>query len=206
MKKIVLTLVLAISTIITSFGQKEDLIKYLDAYKTSEFEESKTIVSDYSFSQNPTYILASYSDISGLDFSTDTSIVKGYKAIFMCKLQNKAGGYIEKKMMVIMYFDYVKNHYSVFSFREPVSDPSYEAQQFKTHIIKEEFYLTANGWSNINKKGAYDDKKGMYRSFVYWSLLSGHIKDAIEYNKIAISLEEKYKNDTNNITLTNILK
>ena len=89
MKKILLILMLF--TPIITWGQKSDLIKFLDACKTFEFEESKEIISKYSFNLGNMYDLLNYEEPTGILFDTDTLNIKGYKAIINCKIKNKAG-------------------------------------------------------------------------------------------------------------------
>lgn len=81
---------LTILSISNAFGQSEELIKFLNAYKTSEFNESKKIIQDYSFNVNATYTMSEYSSVNGLLFETDIPEVKGYKAIINCKLENNS--------------------------------------------------------------------------------------------------------------------
>ena len=70
MKKILLILMLF--TPIITWGQKSDLIKFLDACKTFEFEESKEIISKYSFNLGNMYDLLNYEEPTGILFDTDT--------------------------------------------------------------------------------------------------------------------------------------
>lgn len=69
MKKILLILMLF--TPIITWGQKSDLIKFLDACKTFEFEESKEIISKYSFNLGNMYDLLNYKDIPDLRISKE---------------------------------------------------------------------------------------------------------------------------------------
>ena len=118
---------------ITTYAQEQDLIKYLDSYKTAEFEESQTVIADYSFGQNADYTISEYSKFSGLIFNTALPSVQGYNAIGNCKVKNKAGSFIDKRMMVVMYFDKTKNHWSVFSLRE-VAESKNEYEIAKANV------------------------------------------------------------------------
>lgn len=172
-----------------TFAQESDLVKYLNAYKTSEFEESQTIISDYSFGQGAKYTMAAYSKFEGMSFNTDIPTIKGYKAIGICKLKNEAGGFIDKRMMVVMYFDKTKNHWSVFSLREPAeSNTEYETSK-----------------SSVEANNFYTSKEIVYRHLAYWSIMAGQLQDGKKYIELAIeaSKDKKKKNsipfDTANI-------
>jgi len=172
MKKIMLLSFLFLS--VFGFGQKENLIKYLDAYKTSEFDESKKIISDYSFGGSAIYTLLEYNDPIGILFDTDMPGIKGYKAIVVCKMKAEAGNNIEKKMLVIMYLNKRNNLWSVCDFRESCN-PNDE-------------YLTAK--NDIDNGKFYTDKQYVYRNLAYWALNAGKIKDTIEaINKAKIEAE-----------------
>lgn len=166
-----------------SFGQEQDLIKYLEAYKTSEFGESQKIISDFSFGQKAEYSIAEYSKFAGLLFNTDIPGIKGYKAIGLCKVENEASGFVEKKMMAVMYFDKTKKHWSVFSLREAV-DPMNKYETSKDSAEAGNFNIM--GIEHIEYiKYAY------YKIFSYWSLMSGHIKDAKKYLDLAFEAAKK---------------
>ena len=156
---------------INSFAQKPDLIKYLNAYKTAEFEESQKVIADYSFGQDADYTISEYSTFDGLTFSTDIPTIKGFKAIGNCKVKNKAGGFIDKRMMVVMYFDKIKKHWSVFSLRE-VAESKHEYETAKSDVEAGKFYTS---------------KEFVYRNLAYWSLMAGQIKDGKKYIELAIS-------------------
>jgi len=64
-----------------TFAQEQDLAKYLNAYKTSEFEESQSIIADYSFGQGVKYTMAEYSNFEGLSFNTDIPTIKVIKLL-----------------------------------------------------------------------------------------------------------------------------
>lgn len=177
MKSILIILTLVIC--IPCYAQKEDLIKYLDAYKTSEFEESKAIIADYSFDQNAEYTMSEYSSISGLTFTSDIPSIKGYKAIIVCKLQNKAGTFIEKRVMVVMYFDKVKKHWAVFGIRE-VEDAKYEYETSKSRVESGKFFT---------------DKEYDYRGVSWWAIMAGHIIDGKKYIDMA-SIAAKERNNS----------
>lgn len=167
MKKILLLLML-FSPIIT-WGQKSDLIKFLDACKTYEFEESKEIISKYSFNLKDMYDLLSYEEPIGISFNTDTLDIKGYKAIVNCKIKNKAGQYIDKKMIAIMYLDKESNHWFVEMFQE-TTDPNKEYKILKQDVDLGKFYTK---------------KQYVYRNLSYWSICAGRLNEAIKYIKIA---------------------
>lgn len=176
--KITLTIII-LAFCIPCVAQKEDLIKYLDAYKISEFEESKAIIADYSFGQNAEYIMSEYSSISGLTFTSDIPSIKGYKAIIICKLQNKAGTFIEKRVMTVMYFDKIKKHWAVFGIRE-VADAKYEYETSKARVESGRFFA--------NKE--YD-----YRGVSWWAMMAGQITDAKKYIEMA-SFSAKERNNS----------
>ena len=168
MKKLFTVVLLLLS--ISIYAQKQDLITYLNAYKTAEFEESQKIIADYSFSQEADYTISDYSTFEGIIFNTDIPTIKGYKAIGNCKIKNQAGGFIEKRMMVVLYFDKAKKHWSVFSLRE-VADSKHEYTVAKAAVEENKFYT---------------DKEFVYRNLAYWSLLAGQVKDAKKYIDLAI--------------------
>jgi hypothetical protein len=163
MYKFTFILGLVLLTVIKSEGQQQDLKNYLTATKTGEFEESQSIIKNLSFPSCTQYIFTSYGDITGLNFDTDTKGVKGYKAIFNCKVQNKAGSTIEKRMMAILYFDKELKKWRVLDIREPIA-------------VSDEFQK-AKG--NIEISGA----QYSWRRVSYWALMCGKLreaKDAIE--------------------------
>ena len=146
MKKILLILMLF--TPIITWGQKSDLIKFLDACKTFEFEESKEIISKYSF---------------------NLGNIKGYKAIINCKIKNKAGQYIDKKMIVVMYLNKENSLWCVEMFRE-ATDPNKEYKISKQDVDSGKFYTK---------------KQYVYRNLAYWAISSGKLNEAIKYMNIA---------------------
>lgn len=176
MRQLLFALFLACS--FSSFCQKEDLIKYLDAYKTSEFPESRAIIADYSFDNVPEYTMSEYSSINGINFSTDVASIKGYKAIVNCKLQNKAGTFIEKRMLIVMYPDKIKKHWAVSGIRE-VADANYEYETSKASVDQGKFYT---------------DKEFVYRNLSYWALMAGKILDSKKYIELAISIAKENNN------------
>lgn len=144
-------------------GQQQDLKIYLTATKTGEFEESQKIIKDLSFPGCNQYIFISVGDISGLSFDTDIKGIKGYKAIFSCKAQNKAGTSIEKRMMAILYLDKTLKKWRVLDMREPITSC-------------DEFQKAKN---NIDISGA----QYSWRRVSYWALMCGKLlaaKEAIE--------------------------
>lgn len=158
-------------------GQQEDLIKYLNAYKTAEFEESQKIIADYSFGQKPEYTISEYSKFEGVSFPTDLPEINGYKAIGTCKIMNRAGGLIEKKMMAVMYYDKAVNHWAVFCLREAIE-------------TKQEYLISK---SEVEKGKFYTSKEFVYRNLSYWSLMSGHLQDAKNYIELATSCAKQSK-------------
>jgi hypothetical protein len=162
MKKELLLFLLFLS--ITSYGQKENLIKYLDAYKTFEFDESKKIISNLSFSKYKELILLDYNEPTGIYFETDINGMRGYKAIVVCKLQLKNGSSIEKKMIVVMYINKNTNQWSICEFREAL-DPVWEYNFVKDQ--GEDCKL-------------YSGKQYFFRSMAYWALNSGKLNEAAQ--------------------------
>jgi hypothetical protein len=167
---------------VSCFGQKADLIKFLDAYKTVDLDESKKIVQDYAFDryEDAEFDLAmsEYSTIDGLAFTTDLSNVKGYKAIINCKFKTETGGFIDKKILVVMYYDNLRKHYSVFGMREAV-DPKHEYRETKV-IVESGKYVTS--------------KEDDYLWLTWWAIMAGQIKDAKKDIEIAISSAKKNGN------------
>ena len=177
MKILFITAMILIAT--NSIAQKEDLIKYLESYKTSEFEESKKVISEYSFdNEEVEYTMSEYSSINGLIFTTDIPAVKGYKAIMNCKLQAKSGTFIEKRMMVIMYYDKIKKHWSVLKIREPVE-------------TNNEYQL---GKKSVEGGGLGSGRELDYGWLSFWAMMAGQIKDARKYVDIAILASKETTN------------
>lgn len=144
-------------------AQQQDLKNYLTATKTGEFEESQKIIKDLSFPGCKQYIFISFGEISGLNFETDVKSIKGYKAIFSCKVQNKLGSSIEKRMMAILYFDKELKKWRVLDIREPIT--------------------TCDEYQNIKKNVEISNAQYYWRSVSYWALMCGKLleaKDAIE--------------------------
>jgi uncharacterized protein YfbU (UPF0304 family) len=180
MKKIKQLLTISTLTILSVsnvLGQTDELTKFFDAYKTSEFDESKKIIQDYSFDLKASNIMSEYGKISGLLFETDNPEVKGYKAIVTCKLENKSNQIIDKRMMVVMYFDKTRNHWAVFEFREVVD------------VMNE--YNSAKSDLEINR--FHVPKKTLYGSVAYWSMMVGKLQDAKKYS--ALNIEEAKSNN-----------
>ena len=172
---------LAIILFLISFhlsAQKAELTKYLNAYKTSEFEESQVIIKEYSFDQRAEYTMSEYSYGDGLLFNTDISSIQGFKVIINCKLKNKADGFIDKRMLIVMYYDKTKKHYSVFDICE-AADSKSNYLTYKKEVDDGKFNL---------------EKEYEYRSLSYWALMSGQIKEAKKYIDLAIE-EAKLKNN-----------
>jgi len=180
MKKIKQLLTISTLTILSVsnvLGQTDELTKFFDAYKTSEFDESKKIIQDYSFDLKASNIMSEYGSISGMLFETDYPEVKGYKAIVTCKLENKSNQIIDKRMMVVMYFDKTRNHWAVFEFREVVD------------VMNE--YNSAKSDLEINR--FHVPKKTLYGSVAYWSMMVGKLQDAKKYS--ALNIEEAKSNN-----------
>jgi hypothetical protein len=185
MKKINQLFIISAFTILSisnAQGQPEELKKFLDAYKTSEFDESKKIIKDYSFNVDATYTMSEYSSVNGLFFDTDIPGVKGYKAIINCKLENKALQFIDKRMMVVMYFDKERKIWAVFGIRE-VADATNEYNIAKNDVEANKFYTK---------------KEFVYRGLAYWCMMAGKLQDAKKY--IELGIEEA--KSTNNSSFT----
>lgn len=155
---------------ITALAQEQDLTKYLKACKTAEIERVQAFIADYSFGKKPDYNITDFSTFTGLEFTTDIPGLKGYKAMGNCTIKNKSGDVLDKKMMAVMYFDKIKNHWSVFSVRE-VADPKSEYEISKADIEAGKFYTS---------------KEFVYKNAAYWSLMAGQINDAKKYIGLAI--------------------
>lgn len=167
MKRILLLLVILYP--IFTWGQKSDLIIFLDACKTYEFEESKEIISNYSFDSVSMYNIMSYEEPIGILFNTDTLDIKGFKAIINCKLKSEVGQYIEKKMIAILYLNKTNNHWCVEMFREAL-DPNKEFNSSKNKVDLGEYYTK---------------KQYVYRNLAYWAISAGKLSEAIKYIKLA---------------------
>lgn len=170
-------------------AQKEDLEKYFNAYKTKEFDESKKIIADYSFGGEAQYTLADIGEINGVEFSTDIEGLKGYKAIITCKVENKLGGLIEKRMMAVAYFDKTKNHWSVFGFGQ-AADPANEFEIAKKNVDAGDFYT---------------DKEYVFRNLAYWAMMAGKINEAEKYEQMAFDAAKEHKNDSFSDETKNVL-
>lgn len=167
MKKVILLLML--SCPILTWGQKNELIIFLDACKTYEFEESKEVITRYSFNLKNMYDLLSYEEPTGILFDTDTLDIKGYKAIINCKLKNKAGQYIDKKMFAVLYLNKRTNLWCVELFRES-TDPSKEFNTLKAEVEAGKFYT---------------EKQYVYRNLSSWAINAGKLNEAHKYIKMA---------------------
>ena len=182
-------IIISLFSILKTFGQKEELQKYLDAYKTKEFDESKKIIRDYSFDGEAAYTMFDYNSISGLLFDTDVTEIKGYKAIVNCKLETNGKQIIDKRMMVVMYYDKTRKTWAVYGIRE-VADATYEYK-----VAKE----------NVEAKIFYTKKEYSYRGLAYWCMMSGHLQDANKYIEIAITEAASSKNSSFTTDLIKIL-
>lgn len=158
--KIIIAMLFMVSYV--GFTQETELNKYLNALKTSEFDESKKVVSDYTFSNSNKYTLSKVIDVSGIESQTDVDGVKAYKAIVVAYARNKAGGFIETRFLAIMYFDKVDKRWKLFDLRE-AADPCSEATISEEEVSKGEFYT---------------DKQYVYRNMAYWLLMCGKLKNA----------------------------
>ena len=163
MKKILLILMLF--TPIITWGQKSDLIKFLDACKTFEFEESKEIISKYSFNLGNMYDLLNYEEPTGILFDTDTLNIKGYKAIINCKIKNKAGQYIDKKMIVVMYLNKENSLWCVEMFRE-ATDPNKE-YTVSLNLDDDDQLLVQNMNGNDDAEDTAELLKDLFPDFSY---------------------------------------
>jgi len=181
---------LTIFSISNALGQSEELKKFLDAYKTAEFDESKKIIQDYAFNLDITYKMFEYSSINGLLFDTDIPGIKGYKAIINCKLENKAGGLVDKRMMVVMYFDKKRKRWAVFEIRE-AADASNEYNTSKDNVEAQKFYT---------------DKEYVYRNLAYWCMMAGKLQDAKKYIDLGISVAKSSNNSSFKTNIDVILK
>ncbi len=181
---------LTILSISNAFGQSEELIKFLNAYKTSEFNESKKIIQDYSFNVNATYTMSEYSSVNGLLFETDIPEVKGYKAIINCKLENNSHQFADKRMMVVMYFDKERKRWAVFAIRE-VIDATNEYNIAKNDVEANKFYTK---------------KEFVYRGLAYWCMMAGKLQDAKKYIELGLTEAKSNNNSTFTTNIDLILK
>jgi hypothetical protein len=179
-KQIFIISALTILSIPNALGQTEELKKFLDAYKTKEFDESKKIIQDYSFNVENTYTLSEYTSINGLFFDTDHAKVKGFKAIINCKLENKAHQFIDKRMMVIMYYDKQRYRWAVYGIRE-VADATNEYTLAKNDVEANKFY---------------SQKEFVYRNLAYWCMMAGKLQDANKYIELGIAEAKSSNNST----------
>lgn len=170
MKKLLSILLIFISfSSIKISAQQDNLVKYLDACKTIEFEESEAIISTLSFPKIKAISLVNYENPIGILFDTDVSGVKGYKAIVNCKIKTKDSESAEKKMIVIMYIHKNTKQWSVYEFRESCS-PLKEYSTLKEEIDNGKFYTK---------------KQYVYRNASYWSSVSGKFNDCRKYIDLA---------------------
>lgn len=167
MKK--LTLILFFIYPICLWGQQKDLTSFLEACKTFDFEESKEIVSQHSLDKMTIYDISSYEEPAGISFNADTLDIKGYKAIVNCKIKNKAGQYIDKKMLIVMYLNKESNLWGVTLFRESL-DPKKEYNTLKSEVEAGKFYTS---------------KQYVYRNLSNWAINAGLLKEAIKYIQVA---------------------
>ena len=179
---------MTILSISNASGQTEELTKFLDAYKTSEFDESKKIIKNYSFNLDATYTMLEYTSINGLLFETDIPEVKGYKAIINCKLENKAQQFVDKRMMVVMYFDKERKNWAVFEIRE-AADATNEYNVTKNDVEANKFYTK---------------KEFVYRNLAYWCMMAGKLQDAKKYIELGI-VEAKSNNNSSFTTNVDII-
>ena len=179
--------ILSISNVL---GQTEELKKFLDACKTSEFDESKKIIKDYSFNLEATYTMSEYSSVNGLLFDTDIPEIKGYKAIINCKLENKAHQFIEQRMMAVMYFDKERKTWAVYEFRK-TADATNEYNVAKKDVEANKFYTK---------------KEFVYRGLSYWCMMAGKLQDAKKYTELAIEAAKTNENSSFTINAGLILK
>jgi len=158
-------------------GQQEDLKKYLDALTTIEFEESQLMAKEYAFDGAEIYSLADYANPKGVLFETDIPGVKGYKALTFCKVKRDKGIYEEKKMLAVMYYDKQKNHWSVYSFKEPAD-------------LAGEYKAIASGID----KGSFTTKKPYaYKTLSYWCVMTGKLEEAQKAIQTAEQEAQKIK-------------
>lgn len=179
-----------ILSISNAIGQTEELKKFLDAYKTKEFDESKKIIHDYSFNVEATYTISEYSSINGILFDTDLTDVKGYKAIINCKLETKTHEFVDKRMMVVMYFDKERQRWAVNGIREVV-DATNE-------------YTIAKNAVEANK--FYTQKEFVYRNLAYWCMMAGKLQDANKYIELGIAEAKASNNSSFTTNIDVILK
>ena len=186
-QKILTISAITILSISNTFGQTEELKKYLDAYKTSEFDESKKILQDYSFAEDAGFIMSEYSSVNGILFDTDIPTVKAYKAIINCKIENKAHQFADKRMMIVMYFDIERQRWAVFGIRE-AADATYEYNKAKNNVEADKFYTK---------------KEYVYRNLAFWCMMAGKLQDANKYIELGI---EEAKSNSNSSFTTNVDK
>lgn len=148
-----------------AMGQSVELKKFLDAYKTAEFEESKLVLHDYSFDLMASYKMSGYGPINGMLFETDIKGVKGYKAIVTCKIENEANQLVDQRMIIVMYFDKERKRWAVYVIREVV-DALYEYNTSKSQVEAGKFY---------------SEKEFVYRNLAYWGIMAGKIQEAKKY-------------------------
>jgi len=181
---------LTILSISNAFGQTEELKMFLDAYKTSEFDESKKILQNYSFNVSANYTMSEYSSINGLLFETDIPGVKGYKVIVNCKLENNSHQFTDNRMMVVMYFDKERNKWAVFAIRE-VIDATNEYNIAKNDVEANKFYTK---------------KEFVYKGLAYWCMMAGKLQDAKKYIELGITEAKLNNNSSFTTNIDTILK
>ena len=174
----ILNLIVLLLFSLFSYGQKEELIKFLDAYKTAEFTESQECIKKYSFGREIKYTMLNYNFINGLIFDTDIPGKKAYKAMISANVKMKGDDYAEKKMLIIMYLNKSTNTWCVFEFRE-ACDPLKEYTDYKARVEVGDFYTK---------------KEYVYRNLAYWSLAAGKIVDAKKYIDLAVEAAKDANN------------
>ncbi len=165
---------------LTASAQEQDLVKYLNVLKAAGAERAQTVIADYSFDKKADYTIADYSKLTGESFDTDIPAIKGYKASGDCKIKKNDGSIEDKKMMVVMYFDKTKNHWSVYSLRT-IADTKQEYESSKNEVEAGKFYTS---------------KEFVYKNLAYWSLMSGHLQDAKKYIDLGIEAAKQTTSST----------
>ncbi len=168
---------------LTALAQEQDLVKYLNVLKAAGAERAQTVIADYSFDKKADYTIADYSKFTGESFDTDIPAIKGYKATGDCKIKKTDGSIYDKKMLVVMYYDKTKNHWSVYALRQ-IADTNKEYETAKKEVEAGSFYTA---------------KEFGYKNLSYWSLMSGHLQDARKYIDLGI---EAAKETTSSVPFT----
>jgi len=178
-------------TSISCFGQNDDLIKLLDAFKTKNHEEYNKILNGCSLVKIDNFIipfdtdtseddlnvkLIDYKDIIDSTFDTDNAKSKIYKAYINCIFQTN-GNNFNAKLLIVFCSDY-NGQWILLAIREIVY-PKYEFDTLKKDISNDKFYSA---------------KEFVYRNLSYWATLAGRFEDARKYIDLAINIAES-KND-----------